>query len=252
MHWYKFLLLYLWIAPHVLLAVVAVLLLKKHLYTTFPVFTIYAWYEIAEFAVLLAISLVGLNKGDLYVRVFLATLAVSAVLRFGVLQEVFNNVFREHGQVDVLARISLRWTTGFLLAAAVLGSLFALAQPAASVISGLAWLGRGIAVIQVGLVLFLLLFSRVFGVSLQSYVFGIALSFGILSSVELANWAMHASEITRSMARMLNLLPTGAYHIAVLLWLGYLILPAREIFQARDVPVVQVDQWNQELERYLR
>jgi hypothetical protein len=251
-HWYKFLLFYLWIAPHLLLAAVAVLLFKRRLYTNFPVFTFYTWYEIAEFVLLLAIAVTGLNKGALFIRVFLVTLGISTALRFGVLQEIFNNIFREHVQLHALARISLRWTTGFLLATAVLGAIFAFAQTSDSVIADIAWLGRGIAIIQCGLVLFLLLFSGLFGLSLESYVFGIALGFGILSTVELANWALHAGQLTKSMARVLNLLPTGGYHVAVLLWLGYLVAPVRRILQPGDVPVSNVDQWNRELERFLQ
>jgi hypothetical protein len=251
-YWYKFLLFYLWIAPHLLLVVVAVLLLKRRLYTDFPVFTFYICYEIAEFVLLLAIGVTRLNKGALWMHVFLVTLGISSAFRFGVLQEIFNNIFREHTQLHALARVSLRWTTGLLLAAAVLGGIFAFAQTSDSMIADVAWLGRGIALIQCGLVLFLLLFSRMFGLSLESYVFGIALGFGILSSVELANWAMHTGALTKSMARVLNLLPTGGYHVAVLLWLGYLVVPAKRTLQPSDVPVSDVDQWNRELERFLR
>jgi hypothetical protein len=251
-HWYKLLLFYLWIAPHLLLAVVAVFLLKRRLYTNFPVFTVYTCYEIAEFVLLLAIAVTGLNKGALFLHVYLVTLGISTALRFGVLQEVFNNIFREHVQLHALARVSLRWTTGFLLATAVLGAIFAFAQTSDSAIADVAWLGRGIALIQCGLVLFLLLFSRLFGVSLENYVFGIALGFGILSSVELANWALHTGNLTDSVARTLNLLPTGGYHVAVLVWIGYLVAPARKVLQPTDVPVGEVDQWNRELERFLR
>jgi len=251
-HWYKFLFFYLWIAPHLLLMIVAALLLKRRLYTSFPAFTFYTCYEIAEFALLLAISVSGLNKGAILLHVYLVTLGVSTALRFGVLQEIFNNIFREHVQLHALARVSLRWTTGLLVAAAVLGAILEFAQTSDSAIADVAWLGRGIALIQCGLVLFLLLFSRLFGLSLQSYVFGIALGFGILSSVEIANWALHAGELTDSMARALNLLPTGGYHVAVLVWIGYLVAPARKVLQPSDVPIGEVDQWNRELERFLQ
>jgi hypothetical protein len=232
--------------------VVAVLLRIKGLRTSFPVFALYVWYEIAEFVLLFAIAETRLSQGALYVRVFLVTLAISTALRFGVLQEIFNNVFREHGQVDALARVSLRWTTGVLLAAAVLCAIFAPGQTSASLIAGAAWLGRGVAIIQCGLVLFLLLFSSLFGLSLQVYVFGIALGFGIQSSVELANWAMRAGNLTESAGRMLNLLPTGGYHVAVLVWLAYLMAPERRLLKPSDVPLGTVDEWNKELERFLQ
>ena len=252
MNWYKFLFYYLWIAPHVLLATVAILLWIKRLHTSFPLLVLYAWYEIAEFILLFTIAVTGLSRGSWYIRTYLVTLAMSTALRFGVIQELFDNIFREHGQVHALARVSLRWTTGVLLAVAVVCVIFAPGQTSGSLIAGMAWLGRGVAIIQCGLVLFLLLFPSLLGVSLQSYAFGIALGFGILSSVELANWALHAGELTESVAKWLNLLPTGGYHIAVLIWLAYLIAPEERIIELGGVPVGEVDQWNRVLERFLR
>ena len=255
--WYKYLLLYLWIAPHVLLLGLAIFLLNRRLFKQFPAFVLYTWYEIAEFVVLFAIAISGLGRGPWYLRLYLVTLAISTALRFGVIQEIFNHVFREQGPVAALARVALRWTTIFLLAVGVLCALFASGHSTASLIAGASWLGRGIAIVQCGLLLFLFLFSRLLGVSLQSYVFGIALGFGILSSVELANWALHASDLSESMARTLNLLPTAGYHVAVLLWLGYLLVPVitrpRQLATADGLNLSpHIDQWNQELERFLQ
>jgi hypothetical protein len=251
-HWYRSVLFYLWVAPHVLLVAVAVLLWKRRLQTNFPAFLLYVWYEIAEFILLFSISLTGLNQGGWYSRVFLGTLAISAVLRFGVIQEIFNNVFRGHGPVEALAAVSLRWITGVLLIAAVLCAIFVSGQTSDNLIADLAWLGRGIAIIQCGLILFLFVFSRLYGLSVQSYVFGVSLGFGILSSVELANWAMRTGELSVSTARALNLLTTGGYHIAVFIWLGYLFAPASVIVQPRELHVGELHHWNTELERFLQ
>src|SRR5271155_3219964 len=127
-HWYQLVAVYFWVAPHLLLAVVAVLVLNRRVYTSFPVFVLYAWYELAEFLLLFTIQVTGLSHGAWYVRAYLVTLAMSSALRFGVIQEVFNNVFCEHGRVDAIARVSRRGTTGILLAAAVLCAVFASGQ----------------------------------------------------------------------------------------------------------------------------
>jgi hypothetical protein len=170
-----------------------------------------------------------------------------------VIQELFNIVFREHGRVDAFARASLRWITILLLVAAVLVSAFAPAQASNALIAGASWVGRGVAIIQCGIVLFLFLFSGILGFSLDSFVFGIALGFGISSSAELAFFAMRTRDISLHMGRALNLLPTGGYHIAVLLWLGYLLVPAREVVQSAKKPSVSdVNQWNAALERFIQ
>jgi hypothetical protein len=250
MRWYNFVLFYLWIAPHLLLPVIGVLLLIKRLYRNFPMFFLYTWYELAEFVLLFAIRVIGNHQRTLYSHVFIVTLAISTAIRFGVLQEIFNNVFREHGRVDVLARVSLRWTTGFLLAAAIVCAIVSGPVPD-GLITGVAWIARGVAIVQCGMVLFLFLFSGLFGLSLQSYVFGIALGFGILSSVELANAAIGSGQLTESMARALNLLSTGGYHVVVLIWLGYVVAPERALLRPTDVPVDELDRWNRALERFL-
>jgi hypothetical protein len=254
--WYRYLLLYLWIAPHVVLLAVAIFLLKRRLVAEFPMFVLYTWYEIAEFLVLFTIAVTRLNHGSWYLHTYLVTLAISAALRFGVIQEMFNHIFREHGPVDALARTSLRWITLILLLVAVGLAIFTSAQSFGSLITGAAWLGRGIAIIQCGLLLFLFIFSSLFGIALQSYVFGIALGFGILSSVELVQWALSNADLSLSTERALNLLPTAGYHVAVVLWLTYLLVPAKQVLQPLTASGQNsgtgIDGWNSELERFLQ
>jgi hypothetical protein len=252
-HWYKFVLLYLWIAPHFLLAGVAFLLWKRRLHLKYPVFFGYVCYEIVEFFLLFLVSQRNLNLRLYYAPIYLGTLVISTALRFGIIQEIFNNIFREQEQSETLARGSLRWTTVFLVTVAILCSLFLSGHTASTLIAGAAWVERGVAIIQCGLVLFLFLFSGLLGLSLESYAFGMAFGFGVLSSVELANWAMHTQELSVSAAKVLNLLPTGGYHVAVVVWLGYLMVPARKSIQPPDEPVMcDVHHWNNELERFLQ
>jgi hypothetical protein len=250
-NWYNLVSLYLWVAPHALLAPLGIFLFRRRLHLKFPIFFGYVCYEIVEFITVFTMS--RFEIGNLYLRVFLITWAISASLRFGVIQEIFNIIFHRHGRIDVLARTSLRWITVVLLVAAVLVSAFAPAQASNSLIAAAAWVGRGVAIIQCGIVLFLFLFSGILGLSLDSFVFGIALGFGISSSAELAYFAMRTRDISLHMGRAVNLLPTGGYHIAVLLWLGYLLVPAREVVQSAKKPSVSdVNQWNAALERFIQ
>jgi hypothetical protein len=254
--WYNYLLLYLWIAPHVILLAVAIFLLKRRLFAAFPMFVLYTWYEIAGFLLLFTIAVTRLNHGSWYLHTYLVTLAISTALRFGVIQEIFNHIFREHGPVDALARTSLRWITVALLLVAVGCAILSSPQSFGNLFAGAAWIGRGIAIIQCGLLLFLFLFSSLFGIALQSYVFGIALGFGILSSVELVQWAMSTADLSLSTGRALNLLPTAGYHVAVVLWLTYLLVPAKQVLQPLITPAQSsgagIDGWNSELERFLQ
>ena len=89
MQWNKFVLHYLWIAPHALLAVVSVLMFVARLHRTLPIFFLYTLYETIEFLLLFVIAGIAPNHKVLYRYVFTATLAGSIALRFGIIQEIF-------------------------------------------------------------------------------------------------------------------------------------------------------------------
>jgi hypothetical protein len=85
-----------------------------------------------------------------------------------------------------------------------------------------------VRVIQCGLILFLLVFSRYLGVSWRQHSFGIALGFGGFAGVELTmlalNASSHASEVT------VNLFNLIGYNLAIATWFTYMLVksPARQ------------------------
>ncbi len=66
--------LFLWISPHVLLGVLAVILCKRRLYREFPCFFAYVLYKIAEFILLFTLYSVQGVTGKQYAYAFSATL----------------------------------------------------------------------------------------------------------------------------------------------------------------------------------
>jgi len=115
-------------------------------------------------------------------------------------------------------------------------------------LSGIMILDRSVAIMQAGLLLFLFLFSRMFGLSWRSFTLGIALGFGIFASTELAYWAVRLTDLTEHSKDLLDLLPTGSYHISVLVWLGYLVAAEKPV-RAATCPAPDMDRWSGELER---
>lgn len=247
--WYKFVLYYLWIAPHILLAVVPVLMYTRRLHKNFPVFFLYTLYETLGFLLRFTAYTVGHGPGGgLYRYVFIATAAGSTALRFGIIQEIFNNVFRDYPGLERFAAASMRWLTGLLVLAAILTTFYSSGTAPDNLLVGVRLLERSVTIIQAGLLLFLFLFSRVFGLSWRSYTFGIAFGFAIFASTEIASWTLGLIALTEHSRSLLDLLPTGSYHISVLVWLGYLL--AAEIpVGAATYTVPEIDQWSEELER---
>jgi hypothetical protein len=248
MNWYKFVWYYSWIAPHALLAVLSLLMFRRRLHRSFPIFFLYTLYETFEFALLFAIRAAVPTQKIVYRDVFIATLAGSTALRFGVIQEVFNNVFHEYPRLETIATISMRWVTGLLLLAAIVVAVYSSGTTSDNLMAGVALLDRSVILIQAGLLLFLFLFSRVFGLSWRSYSFGIALGFGIFASTELAYWAVRLIDLTEHVKDLLDFLPTGSYHVSVLIWLGYLLTAEKPVV-AGTYPVPEIDRWSGELER---
>jgi len=102
---------------------------------------------------------------------------------------------------------------------------------------------RCVRVIQVGLIMFLLVFSKYLGVSRRQHSFGIALGFGFFASVELMLVALRAGGyLTENIASIANM---AAYNCTILIWLSYIVSrsPAREV----SGTVLMSQRWDQSL-----
>jgi hypothetical protein len=252
MNWHKALSLFLWITPHALLGVLAVVLCKRRLYREFPVFFAYVFYEIAEFILLFGLySILGVGKQ--YGYAYCATLLLSIALRFGVIDEVSKSLFRESQFLKVSARRSLQCVGGLLLVMGVLLAVYAPGDNSARWYAGVLVVNRGAAMIQCGLLLALLLFSRFLGLSWRRSAFGIALGLAVLTSLDLAMFALRAAFTSEVAADFLDLLITGTYLVCVSIWIGYLRAPEREpAASLAIVPHDEVETWNTELQHLLR
>jgi len=251
MNWHKVLSLFLWITPHALLGVLAVVLCKRRLYREFPVFFTYVFYEIAEFILLFALYFIP-GAGKQYAYAYCGTLLLSIALRFGVIDEVSKDLFRESQFLKVAARRSLQCITGLLLVMGVLLAVYAPGDNSAKWYAGIFVVNRGAAMVQCGLLLSLLLFSRFLGLSWRRSAFGIALGLGILTSVDLAFSALRAEFASEVGAEFLDLLITGTYLVCVSIWIGYLLAPELEPASVAAVPHEEVETWNRELQQLLK
>ncbi len=256
-NWYKALLFFLWITPHVLLGVVAVVLCKRRLYRELPCFFAYVLCEIAGFILLFAVNSVP-GAGKQYAYAFSATLLLSIALRFGMIDEVSKDLFRESQFLKVTARRSLLGVTGLLLVAAVLLAVYAPGSNSAKWYAGVFVVNRGAAMVQSGLLLSLLLFSRFLGLSWRRHAFGIALGLAVLTSLDLATFALRAEFTSEAAVKFLDLLIAGDYLVCVSIWTGYLLAPEVDpasltlVPQGAIIPHDEVETWNREFRQWLK
>jgi hypothetical protein len=251
-NWARLFSLLLWILPHALLGVVAAIIYGRRLYRKFPCFFAYVLYEIAEFILLFTLYSVPSVTNEQYGYVFSASLMLSIALRFGVIDEISRNLFHGSPLLTVSARRLLQCVQGLLLVIGILLAIYAPGNNGVKVGAGLAVVNRGVAIVQSGILLCVLCFSRLLGVSLRRPAFGITLGLGVLSSVDLAIYAVRAEFGAGIWVPYFDLLTAGTYLICTLIWLGYLLAPELEPVSLTVVAHDEVETWNREVRQWLR
>jgi len=232
--------LYLWCAQPILQSVVAVILWRRKLHKQFPVFFLFLLVQVANFAVIFPLWLTGNYK--LYFGPFWLGEAVNAVLGFKVIHEIFLDVFRPYHTLKDLGTLLFKWAGVVMLLVSVVVAF------SNSFDKSLLWhilttLQRSIRIVQLGLILFLLLFSRFLGVSRKQVSFGISLGFGFLAGVELMLIALNSGGFVT--LENLNLINMVTYILAIFVWLGYSL--SRKAVRVAAVNHLQTQRWEQGL-----
>jgi len=218
----------LWFAHPVLQAALVGILLWRKLYRTFPIFFSYVAFQIFVFAVLFP-----LHSERFYTIFYYAswgTTAVSVILGFFVIHELFQDVFRPYHTLRDLGSVLFKWAALVMLLVAGVVAASTASATEEPLRTGILTLQRSVRVVQCGLILFLLVFSRYLGTNWRQKSFGIALGFGAFASVELALVAINAATDNVFNKVLSNFTNMAVYNISILVWIGYMFAksPARE------------------------
>jgi hypothetical protein len=240
---------YLWIAPHLLQIPLAILIFRRKLHQDFPWFLTYTIYQVVANALLFGLNHAPQVSGWWYHVATGADTFFSIVLRFAVIAEIFRFVLCPY---EALQRVSSLMANSTLVALLAGASIVAVYGPKPGYTTRLIALSvsmdRAASLVQLGLLLFLFVFSYYFRISWRSFVFGIASGLALYLAVQLAVSALAAHTYIAAA----NTIDTGAYHCSVLIWLGYLLLPHRSPVRVKSLPNHQLESWNLELERLLQ
>ncbi|MGH9510800.1 MAG: hypothetical protein ACRD2U_01555 [Terriglobales bacterium] len=231
----------LWIAQPILeIAVVATMVARKR-HRTFPVFFTYMAAQVVMFCVLFPVQKMG-NYVAYFYSYWICAL-INLALGFKVIYEIFQDVFRPYHALKDLGSVLFKWSALVMLLAAVVIAAASPRSGQGSVLEAVMITQRGVRVIQCGLIVFLLIFSKHLGVSWKQNSFGIALGFGFYAAVELGTFALFSSG--RESKPMVALLTISAYCLSLGVWLGYALLKAvpREV----SANLLTSQRWNQGL-----
>src|SRR5207249_10136724 len=157
----------LWMIQPVLQLGVAGIMLRRKLHKTFPVFFAYIVSQLPIFC--LVFSAYKWGNYEEYFYTYWICAAISLVLGFKVIHEIFLDIFRPYHTLKDLGSVLFKWAALVML---LVAGVVAAASPAAeqgSVIQALVTVQRCLRVIQCGLILFLLVFSNYLGVTWRQH-----------------------------------------------------------------------------------
>ena len=242
---------YLWIAPAVIQVGLAAMMIHRKLARRFPAFFVYTVYEALQCAVLVTLDFMDSVSGSQYADAFLAGAVVSAALRFAVVYEIFGEVFQSYPALQEFGGILFRWATTILMIVAVIMVAYTSGTERDKFTIAFIIVERAINIMQCGLVVLLVLLARFLSFSWTSYVMGIALGFGLFSSVELAKSALRAQYGLYFAWKTFPVVTGGIYHACVVLWVVTLLLPEYSSRRTSPPSVQELQHWNDALERVL-
>ena len=225
-----------------------VVLLGKGSLRRFPFFACYAGFTLFSNAFLYLLKAKSLAFAYFYS--YWICEAVGLILGFAVVYEVFGRLLTPYPALRRLALLIFQWSilVLVLMAAAVL-----YAQSTADhdrVSTAVMVLEEATRIVEVGLLMFLFLFSTAFGLHWRQCVFGMALGLGIFATAELVGITMrnfrglpfhHYFEVVRSLA----------FNTSLFVWAGYLLMPEKEASAADSANHGQLEQWNQALTEFI-
>ena len=229
----------LWLASLALDGCLLAVLITKRMWGRFPWFTTYCAWNLLGNALLYSFS----RKPAVYLPLYPIGESISILLGLAIVYEVFKHLLSIHTALRRLATMVFRGVAVLLLLLA--GAVIYVHLPInfGEVRTALMIMEEAARVFEVGLLLFLFIFSSTFGLHWRQHEFGVALGLGILAAAKLT--AVTVVQYAVSAGGMINLGFMLAQDLSLLIWTGYLLLPER-IASAAAVPDrKQLEQWNQ-------
>ena len=238
-----------WRLAFLMLVTIAVGMYRRNLIRESPFFFGYIIFRIVQsFAEMIAYN----TSYTAYFYVYWTTEVIDDFVTFLVIQEIFNIVFRPYESLRRVGVVLFRCTLLVLVIVAVATALGASANPGITArVHALTTLQRSTLFAEAGLIVCLMLFSRLFGLTWRNYVFGISLGFGVTGCVSgiAAMLVVHVPQPYFDWCRVL--IGYGST-MTEIVWLYYIVLRSRSL----QVDESQIDAsllkgWNRALEGVL-
>jgi len=231
----------LWLIQPIIQTVIATILYRRKLHKEFPAFFAYVAAQVPIFCIHFGAYLhSGAGGHGLYFNVYWIAAALNLMFAFKIIHEIFQDVFKPYHALKDLGAALFKWAAFIMiLLSAVLISISP--SHVDPLMSSILVLQRCIAVVQCGLVVFLLAFSSNLGVSWRRLSFGVALGFGVVSGGDLLLTVLYSG--LRNHSHLVSIMSMGSYDLGMLVCLFYSLVNRRSDM----VPVLVPQRWDEAL-----
>lgn len=230
-------------------SVMVAIFVRRRIIREFTMFFSYMCLQVVRSITLFLLLKTGIYTYRRYFYTYWMLDALDFVLTVAVIFEIYSQVFAHYDALKRLGSIIFRWTLVVLLGVAIIVTAINAGSSGWWFVRAVVSFGLGASIVKGGLLFFLFLFARSFGLNWKHYVFGIALGFALNSSVDLAVWVVRARFGAISTAAV-SFVGSAAYTCGVFIWMTYLLAPARRPV-VEPVETRELDRWNVALEGLL-
>lgn len=238
-----------WAASALLEFAVVALILRSKSPFPFPFFLTYVAVDGCVGAILLVLGKIPWVPGPFWWRVYIAGIGIATALRFCVIYEVFEHVFRTHAALNRIGRTVFRVALLVFFLGGIGIAALTHSNEVYKAMAILHLLQETASILQVGLLSSLFIFTIFLGLRWRNFAFGIALGLDVYAAANLAAAAIKA-HLGLSGSMLLNIATLGVYNLCGLIWIFYLVAPERSL--SRSIPKLpdhDLDLWNKELQR---
>jgi hypothetical protein len=235
--WYEVLF---WLGTPVMQTVIASVMLRRKLNKEYPFFFSYTIFQVVN-EVALYVVYRWSSTQYAYYYMYWTLSAIGILISFGVIQEVFFNAFKPYEALRDLSSMLFRWSAAVLILVSGVAVLVSGNESAGEITTWITTVGRSVRLMQCGMVIFLILFTKYLGISPRHLLFGVAAGYGFYASVNMIVTTLY-SRFSLFTELTLSLLNSVSYNIAVAMWLVYVLAPQADRRKVEIVP--QSDKWN--------
>src|SRR5580704_14312973 len=229
---------------------IAAIMLRRKLHVAWPGFFAYnIFHAFQPFSDLVGI----LRKWPqfTYFYFFYTLEAISLALSFVVIYEVFLTVLEPYEALSRVARKIFFVTAATLLLVAVLFVFFGPGSEGNRLFKLVFYTERSLRIVQIGLLMLLFFLARSFGLSWRSNAFGIALGYGIYSTLQLVLVVLRLQYVNFNF-HLISTFSALSFILMSVIWLRFVAQPVGVAQPIRAIPYNDIAKWNEKLEELLK